>query len=61
VAQRGLDPSLRRPFAAGAAAAFVSTLAAAPLARLVERSWAPLGAYRVGLGAIALRRLHRLQ
>jgi undecaprenyl-diphosphatase len=61
VAGRGLDPDLRAPFAAGAVAAFVSTLAAAPLRRLVLRSWAPLGVYRVALGAVALRRLHRLQ
>jgi undecaprenyl-diphosphatase len=61
VLQRGLDPALRRPFAAGAATAFVSALAAAPLARLATRSWAPIAAYRVALGALALRRLHRLQ
>jgi undecaprenyl-diphosphatase len=61
VAQRGLDRDLRVPFAVGAAAAFASTLAAAPLLRLTRRSWAPLGAYRVALGALALRRLHRLQ
>jgi len=61
LAQRGLDPDLRRPFAAGAVAAFASTLAAAPLLRLAERPYAPLAAYRVGLGALALRRLHRLQ
>jgi undecaprenyl-diphosphatase len=59
--RRGLDPQLRAPFAAGAAAAFASTLAAAPLRRATERSWLLLGAYRVALGAIALRRLHRLQ
>jgi undecaprenyl-diphosphatase len=61
VAQRGLDPDLRIPFAAGAAAAFASTLAAAPLLRLAQRPYAPLAVYRVGLGALALRRLHRLQ
>jgi undecaprenyl-diphosphatase len=61
VAQRGLDHDLRGPFAAGAAAAFVSTLAAGPLLRLAQRPYAPLGAYRVALGALALRRLHRLQ
>jgi undecaprenyl-diphosphatase len=61
VAGRGLDRDLRAPFAAGAVAAFASTLAAAPLRRLVLCSWAPLGAYRVALGAVALRRLHRLQ
>jgi undecaprenyl-diphosphatase len=61
VAQRGLDRDLRAPFAAGALAAFGSTLAAAPLLRLAERPYAPLAAYRVALGALALRRLHRLQ
>jgi undecaprenyl-diphosphatase len=61
VAQRGLDRDLRAPFAAGAAAAFASTLAAGSLLRLAERPYAPLGAYRVALGALALRRLHRLQ
>jgi undecaprenyl-diphosphatase len=61
VAQRGLPKDLHAPFAAGAGAAFASTLAAAPLRHAVERSWLPLGAYRVALGAIALRRLHRLE
>ena len=61
VAQRGLARELWAPFAAGALAAFASTLAAAPLARLTQRPWAPLAAYRIGLGALALRRLHRLQ
>lgn len=61
VARRGLDPGLRAPFAAGAATAFASTLAAAPLLRLTQRSYLPLGAYRVALGAFAVGRLHRLQ
>jgi undecaprenyl-diphosphatase len=61
LAQRGLDRDLRAPFAAGAAAAFASTLAASPLLRLAARPCAPLAAYRVALGAVALRRLHRLQ
>jgi undecaprenyl-diphosphatase len=61
LAQRGLDRDLRAPFAAGAVAAFGSTLAAAPLLRLATRRYAPLAAYRVALGAVALRRLHRLQ
>jgi undecaprenyl-diphosphatase len=61
VAQRGLARELRPAFAAGAIAAFVSTLVGAPLARLTLRAWAPLAAYRIGLGALALRRLHRLQ
>jgi undecaprenyl-diphosphatase len=59
LSQRGLAPELRAPFAAGAAAAFGSTLAARPLLRV--RSYRLIGAYRVALGAIALRRLHRLQ
>jgi undecaprenyl-diphosphatase len=59
--QRGLDRDLRAPFAAGAMAAFGSTLAAAPLLRLGTRPYAALAAYRVTLGAVALRRLHRLQ
>jgi undecaprenyl-diphosphatase len=57
--QRGLEPSLRVPFAAGAVAAFVSTLASAPLLRVRRHRLA--GLYRVVLGAVALRRLHRLQ
>jgi undecaprenyl-diphosphatase len=61
LAQHGLDRDLRAPFAAGAVAAFGSTLAAAPLLRLATRRYAPLAAYRVALGAVALRRLHRLQ
>jgi undecaprenyl-diphosphatase len=55
--RRGLTPQ----FAAGAAAAFASTLAAAPLLRTVRGPWAPIGAYRIAFGALALRRLHRLQ
>lgn len=61
LARRGLAPGLRDPFAAGAASAFASTLAAAPLLRLTQRPYLPLGAYRVALGALALGRLHRLQ
>jgi undecaprenyl-diphosphatase len=61
VAQRGLDRDLRAPFAAGAVAALASTLAARPLLRFAERPYWPLAAYRVVLGALALRRLHRLQ
>jgi undecaprenyl-diphosphatase len=61
LSQRGLDRDLRAPFAAGAMAAFGSTIAAAPLLRLATRPYAPLAAYRVALGAVALRRLHRLQ
>jgi undecaprenyl-diphosphatase len=59
LAQRGLAPELRAPFAAGAAAAFGSTLAARPLLRV--RRYGLIGAYRVTLGTLALRRLHRLE
>jgi undecaprenyl-diphosphatase len=55
LAQRGLDRELRAPFAAGAAAAFASTLAAAPLLRV--RHQRVIAAYRVALGAFALHRL----
>jgi undecaprenyl-diphosphatase len=57
--QRGLARELRVPFAAGAAAAFTSTLAAAPLLRV--RRQRLTGAYRILFGAFALRRLHRLE
>jgi undecaprenyl-diphosphatase len=52
----GLPPSLVGPFAAGAAASFASTLAARGLVSRLERAstYAPLAAYRVGLGLIAL-------
>ena len=53
--QRGLDRELRAPFAAGAAAAFASTLIAAPLLRV--RHQGAVAAYRVALGAYALHRL----
>jgi undecaprenyl pyrophosphate phosphatase UppP len=60
--RHGLDRRLRAPFAAGALAAFASTLAAAPLLRRVEgRPYLPIGAYRAALGAFALRRLDRLE
>ena len=55
LAQRGLDRDLRVPFAAGAAAAFAATLAAAPLLRV--RRQRAIAAYRVALGAFALHRL----
>ena len=57
--QRGLDPELRAPFAVGAAAAFAATLASSPLLRI--RHQRVIAAYRVALGAFALRRLHRLE
>jgi undecaprenyl-diphosphatase len=53
--QRGLDRDLRVPFAAGAAAAFGSTLLASPLLRI--RRQRLIAAYRVALGAFALHRL----
>jgi undecaprenyl-diphosphatase len=57
--RRGMPRELTAPFAAGAAAAFGSTLASSRLIRLVDgaRSYAPFAAYRVALGALALRRL----
>ena len=61
LSRRGLSPELRAPFAAGAAAAFASTLAARPLLGAAARAYAPLAAYRVAFGAFALRRLHRLE
>ena len=56
LARRGLDRELRRPFAAGAVAAFASTLASAPLVGRMDRarSYLPIAAYRVALGALAL-------
>lgn len=54
LARRGLAPELRAPFAAGAAAALVSTLASAPLLRIRDHRLA--GVYRMVLGALALRR-----
>ncbi|MEA2497195.1 MAG: undecaprenyl-diphosphatase [Thermoleophilaceae bacterium] len=59
LSQSGLDQELRTPFAAGAAAAFASTLVAAPLLRVRRQRW--VGAYRIVFGALALRRLHRLE
>jgi undecaprenyl-diphosphatase len=55
LSQRGLDRELRAPFAAGAAAAFVATLASAPLLRV--RHQRVIAAYRIALGAFALHRL----
>lgn len=54
--RRGLEPELVAPFALGAAAAFGSTLASRGLVRWLDgaRSYAPLAAYRVALGAAAL-------
>jgi undecaprenyl-diphosphatase len=57
--RRGLPAGLVGPFAAGAGAAFASTLAAARLVRAVDRaaSYRPFGAYRMALGALSLVRL----
>jgi undecaprenyl-diphosphatase len=46
--------------AAGATAAFASTLLSSPLVRVVDgtRSYAPFAAYRVALGAVSLMRLN---
>jgi undecaprenyl-diphosphatase len=59
--KRGLPRELATPFALGFAAAFCSTLASAPLVRVVDeaRSYAPFAAYRVALGAVAAYRLPR--
>jgi undecaprenyl-diphosphatase len=56
LAKRGLPPGIALPFAVGAAAAFASTLACAPLVAAADRasSYAPFAAYRVALGAAAL-------
>ena len=59
LARRGLPGHLRAPFAVGALSAFASTLASAPLVRVVDGapSYAPFAAYRVALGVAALARL----
>lgn len=57
--RRGLPRELRVPFAAGAGAAFVSTLASRRLIGVMDRarSYLPVAAYRVALGASSLRRV----
>ncbi|MEA2410593.1 MAG: undecaprenyl-diphosphatase [Thermoleophilaceae bacterium] len=59
--RRGLPRELAAPFAAGAAAAFGSTLASSGLVRVVDgaRSYAPFAGYRVVLGVLAAYRLPR--
>lgn len=59
LARRGLPPALRAPFAVGAGAAFVSTLGSRRLIGVMDRAraYVPFAAYRVALGALALRRL----
>jgi undecaprenyl-diphosphatase len=63
LAKRGLPPKLRAPFAVGAATAFASTLASARLIRMVDNapSYAPFAAYRMALGALALRSSARVR
>src|SRR4051794_3828583 len=58
LARRGLPRETRATFAAGAAAAFASTLVCSPLVARMDRarSYAPFGAYRVALGLVALSR-----
>jgi undecaprenyl-diphosphatase len=59
--RRGLPAAAGVPFAAGAAASFVSTLGSTWLIRQVERdrSLLPYAAYRIGLAGLVLRRLHQ--
>jgi undecaprenyl-diphosphatase len=55
-ARTGVPSELRRPMAAGAATALLSALAATSALARLERatSFAPLAAYRVALGGVAL-------
>jgi undecaprenyl-diphosphatase len=59
LARRGLPRELRGAFAAGATAAFVSTIASRRLTDVMDgaRSYVPFAAYRVALGGFALGRL----
>ena len=59
--RRGLPPGTGVPFAAGALAAFASTLGSTWLIRQVERdrSLLPYAAYRVALAGLVARRLRR--
>ncbi|MGH2843929.1 MAG: undecaprenyl-diphosphate phosphatase [Solirubrobacteraceae bacterium] len=61
LSREGLPDGMRAPFALGAGAAFGSTLCSTPLIRQLERdrSLAPIAAYRIALGALALRRIAR--
>jgi undecaprenyl-diphosphatase len=56
LAKRGLPRSQRLPFAAGAVAAFASTLASSRLVPVVDgaRTYLPFAVYRVALGTAAL-------
>jgi undecaprenyl-diphosphatase len=59
--RRGLTPGTGVPFAAGAVAAFASTLGSTWLIRQVERdrSLLPYAAYRVALAGLVARRIRR--
>jgi undecaprenyl-diphosphatase len=61
LARRGMEREVARPFALGALASVVSTLAATRLVRAMDEapSYAPFAAYRVGLGTAALVILRR--
>jgi len=56
LAQRGVPPALAAAFTAGAGAALASTYLSRKLLGRVERSrsFAPLAAYRVALGALSM-------
>jgi undecaprenyl-diphosphatase len=59
LAERGLPPETARPFAAGAAASFASTLGSTWLIHQVERdrSLLPYAAYRLALAGVVIARL----
>jgi undecaprenyl-diphosphatase len=59
--RRGLPPGAAAPFAAGAAASFVSTLGSTWLIRQVERdrSLLPYAAYRLALAGVVVRSLRQ--
>jgi undecaprenyl-diphosphatase len=61
LAKRGFPAGTARPFAAGAAASFVSTLGSTWLIRQVERdrSLLPYAVYRLALAAVVVSRLRR--
>jgi undecaprenyl-diphosphatase len=61
LSRRGLPAGSAVPFAAGAGAAFVSTLGSTRLIRALERdsSLLPYALYRIGLAALIARRLAR--
>jgi undecaprenyl-diphosphatase len=59
LSRRGLPPGAALPFAAGAGAAFVSTLGSTGVIRALERdsSLAPYAVYRIALAGLIVRRL----